>query len=508
MISLLSGLLKVFLFLNLSVFFTSGTFAQAPLHQERGVALIWYGSQDNLSHRDSIVTTGQIMFMWRDFEPVRGKYAFEELDEELEEISKKGLKTTVQINGNVHPDYLFRIVPYLDGVALPGQKDHTIGYGPLMYWNETYKERYSALVRALSEHLKNSPHKEIILGIRQSYCAVGTEHHFIPHEYRDSSKWTINRRAFWGGSENDWTEETGDNYKEWALDLFIDEFITNAGLNIFMRASAISDGITKERHLRMVERGELWLFHTSSEPQPRNESKNKQYQVFVDYCKTGMTYGFMESWSMANTHSEKWEWTRTDHPITKAQFNYWTLLCNLHCGATFPAMRPEDLDRPEFSEDYLFTRKYAGFLHAPEEAPGTWIAFREGDFLTGDYNYLMERNPNDNGIPVYNADTTKYGLWARKYNEKETCRLKIDRDFMMSLGENPYVKVKIRYLDDNKGTIRLRAFTKFMSFEKEGTGEWKLVELSMKVTNPEPLIDIIALDGSLTLHMVEIERSN
>lgn len=491
----------------LLLFISSVSNAQAPLHPDRGLALIWYGSQENLTHRDSIVTAGQIMFMWRDFEPKKGKYAFNELDEELRKISEKGLKTTIQINGNRHPDYLFKIVPYLDGIALPGQKDHTIGYGPVMYWNENYKIRYTALVRALAAHLKNSPYKGTILGIRQSYCAVGTEHHYIPPEYRDSSKWTIERKARWGGAENNWTPETGDIYKEWALDLFVDEFVSNAGLNMFMRASAVSEGIAKERHLKMVNSGKLWLFHTSTEPQPRNESKNRQYQVFSDYCKTGKTYGFMESWSKANTNSGKWKWTKTDHPITKEQFNYWTLLCDLHCGATFPAMRPEDLDRPEFKEDYVFTRKYAGYTHAPAKSPGAWIAFREGDFLKGDYSFLIERNPNDNSIPVYNIDNTKYGLWSRKYLANETCRIKIDRDFLMSLGGNPYVTIKIRYKDDNKGTMRVRAFTKFINFEKEGTGEWKLAEIPMKIIAPVALIDIISLEDSLTLHMVEIVRS-
>jgi hypothetical protein len=504
--SKLSSLFKVLLSSYLSIFLSFPLFSQLPIHPEKGIALIWYGSQDNLNHRDSMVTSGQIMFMWRDFEEHKGKYSFDKLDEELKIISDKGMKTTVQINGNLHPDYLFRIVPYLDGVALPGQKDHTIGFGPLMYWNETYKERYAALVRALAEHLNNSPYKDNILGIRQSYCAVGTEHHFIPPDYRDSAKWTIKGKAAWEGPENIWTDETGKKYKEWALDLFIDEFITKAGLNMFMRASAISDGVAKERHLQKLEAGELWLFHTSSEPQPRNADKNAQYSVFLDYCKSGKTYGLMESWSEANTYSEKWEWKETKYPITKAQFNYWTLLCDLHCGATFPAMRPQDLD--DFREDYLFARKYAGYHHSPGSAPGAWVAFREGEFLKGDYTFLMERNPNDNSMPVYNADTTKYGLWARKFNAFETCRLKIDGDFLMSLEENPYVTIRIRYKDDNKGIMRVRAFTKFSNFEKEGTGNWKLAEIKVKITDPIPLIDIIAVNDSLTLHMVEIERSS
>ncbi len=47
-----------------------------PLNPDRGVCLIWYGSQDNLNDRGGVVTGGQVMMMWRDFEPSRGAYNF------------------------------------------------------------------------------------------------------------------------------------------------------------------------------------------------------------------------------------------------------------------------------------------------------------------------------------------------------------------------------------------------------------------------------------------------
>lgn len=496
-------LLSVFLFFSLN----TGLFCQMPLHPDRGLALIWYGSQENLSSRDGLVNIGQIMFMWRDFESKQGKYEFAALDEELKKVSEKGLKTTIQINANYHPEYLFNMIPYLDGIALPGQKNHTVGYGPLMYWSEAYKERYSKLVHALANHLRASPYKENILAIRQSYCAVGTEHHHIPPEYRDSSNWTFKNKVKWG-ENSDWTDEVGRQYKTWALDLFVKEIKSYAGLNLFVRADAVSSGIALDKHIKMIENGELWLFHTSTEPQPRNESFDRQYEVFEKYCKTGKTYGFMESWSKASTGAEKWLWTKTSHPITKPQFNYWTLLCDLHCGATFPAMRPEDMDVPEYREDYEFASKYAGYLHSPETSPGAWIAFREGDFLKGDYTFLMERNTSDNSIPLYNTDDEKYGLWSSKVGEKGSFRIKIDQDFMMSLEHTPHVKVKVWYKDDNEGSLRVHAFGKMITIDKKNTGIWKTVEIPFKITVLMPIIDIVSLKNELTVHKVELFRIN
>lgn len=480
-------------------------FAQPNKNPKPGLALIWYGDQSNLDSRDGLVDVGQIMYMWRAFEPKEGKFEFEDLDKELKAIFEKGLKTTIQINGNYHPDFIFNSVPYLKEVPLPGQKDHTIGFGPPMYWNSIYKEKYSNMIHALADHLKKSPYKEVILGIRQSYCAIGTEHHYIPEEYRDSSLWTMNKNVEWGKDGN-WTTEIEDKYMEWAIDLYIDAFNPPVDFNVFMRASAVSSGNASEKQLKMLKEGKLWLFQTSSEPQPRNADKEKQYQVFIDHCKSGKTIGFMESWSNSNTSSQGWMWGKTRQPISRAQFNYWTLLCDLHCGVSFPAMRPEDMDDPAFLEDYRFCKKYAGMINSPESSPGAWIAFREGDYLKGDYSFLMDRNPDDKSIALYNLDTEKFGLWAIRIADQEVIRVKLNIDFLMSLENDPFVKIRIWYKDDNDAILRLHAFTKFYSHNKTNSGKWKMVEVPFKILDPFPLIDLIAIGGPLTVHMIEVVR--
>ncbi len=417
------------------------------------------------------------------------------------------MKITVQINGNYHPEYIFETVPYLKGVALNGQKDHNTGYGPPMYWHEDYKERYRALVDTLAGHLMRSSHRDAILGIRQSYCAIGTENYYLDSKYRSQDLWTLHDSASWGGPWP-WTKEIGLGYKTWAIDLFVDGFDPPDSIPVFMRASAISDGVATAEHVRMVEEGKLWIFHTSSEPQPRSDGKNEQYKEFVKYCKTGKTYSFMESWSKATTSSTGWDWTKTSKPIDLTQFNYWTLLCDLHCGATFPAMRPEDVDFAPFRSDYEFAAKYAGYIASPDSTPGAWIAFREGDYLVGDYTFLMERDPAYASQALYNVDIDRRGLWARRVPGDGTMRMTMDGDFSESLAGNRNVALKVWYRDEGTGSFSVEAFGQELRYPLLDSRTWKLAgrELIVPESNPEVLVR--AGKEPLTLHMVEVLRGN
>jgi hypothetical protein len=495
----------LYIFLVSCFFFPQVSSAQVPLHPDRGVCLIWYGSQDNLDHRGGIVTGGQVMMMWRDFEPSEGAYQFGPIDDALAKAKAKGIKITVQINGNFHPDYIFETVPYLKGVALNGQKDHTIGYGPPMYWHEEYKNKYAAMITSLARHLLQSPDRESILGIRQSYCAIGTENYYLAPEYRSQVLWTRHETAAWGGPWP-WTAEIGHDYKTWAIDLFVDQFYPPDSIPVFMRASAISDGVASADHVRMVEEGKLWIFHTSSEPQPRNDGKNNQYQQFVNYCKTGKTYGFMESWSKATTSSSGWEWTKTARPIDLTQFNYWTLLCDLHCGATFPVMRPEAVDFAPFRSDYEFARKYAGYIASPYYTPGAWIAFREGDFLKGDYTFLMQRDPAYPSQALYNLDNDRRGLWARKVPAGGTMRVMIDPDFIRSLAGTEKVGLIIWYRDEGTGYFEAEVSGQVFRCYLEDSRTWRRFTRELIVPEDDPEIRIVAEGGPLTLHMVEFLR--
>lgn len=474
----------------------------ASLHPDRGVSMIWYGGQNNLNDRNGVVENGQIALFWRSFEPTEGHYAFANLDAQLQDVHAKGMKTTIQVNGTTHPDYLFKLIPYLKK-DYPGERDYVNGYGPLMYWHETYKAKYANMMAALANHLSQSPYKSAVLGIRHSPNAVGTEHYFIESADRSQANWTLEAGATWGGPWP-WTTQVGTDYRTWTVDMYIDKFNPPSGLPVFMRASAISAGYAASTHLEMAETGQLMLFETSSEPQPR-EGKEAQYQVFVDYCKSGKTWGFTESWSEAVTSGD-WGWTKTQTPISLDQFNYWALLVDLHCGSSFPARRPEDIDRSSFRSDYEFAAQYAGWQHEPGQAPGAWIAFREGDYLVGDYTYLMTHDTVGATAPLYNIDSTRYGLWARTLAAGASTTLSLDPAFSASLTNSTGVRLRVRYKDTNSGGLTLTAFGKEFSVQKTNSGTWKLAEFLTDVTLPHAQIQLQATGGELVVHMVEVLR--
>jgi hypothetical protein len=211
----------------------------------------------------------------------------------------------------------------------------------------------------------------------------------------------------------------------------------------------------------------------------------------------------MESWSKAQTYAEKWDWDKTAMPITKEQWNYWTLLCDLHCGATFPAMRPEDIDMANFREDYELTAKYAGYTMKPAKSPGAWIAFREGDWLVGDYSFLMERTENDNCEPLYNVDDSKYGLWARKIKGGNPMELSIQDDFLYSLSES--VTVKVWYKDEAENKITFEGLGEQATVNLKGTGGWKIAVMNISVSNKKQLFRL-STEKDMIIHKIQMEK--
>jgi hypothetical protein len=168
-------------------------------------------------------------------------------------------------------------------------------------------------------------------------------------------------------------------------------------------------------------------------------------------------------------------------------------------------MRPEDIDRAEFRTDYEFTARYAGCHHAPARSPGAWIAFREGDYLKGDYTFLMNRG-SDATVALYNLDDTRYGLWARRLRAGASTTLTMNESFTSSLVGNTGVNVRVRYKDNGNGSFTVAAFGKSFTGQKSGGGGWKVAEFTTSVSANAPQIEIRAVGDDLVLHMVEVLR--
>ena len=77
-------------------------------------------------------------------ELAEGKYNFTRIDEMLADLESRGLLTTIQINGNRKPDWVFEKVPYVDE-----RLSHQVASlrGTLMYWHETHRDAYCGMLR-------------------------------------------------------------------------------------------------------------------------------------------------------------------------------------------------------------------------------------------------------------------------------------------------------------------------------------------------------------------------
>lgn len=218
-----------------------------------GIYVIWYPSKGNVADlylNQPYVVGGQIVLQWRDVEPAQGKYDFTRIDEMLADLEGRGLSTTIQINGNRKPDWLFEKVPYVKE-----RLSHQVASrrGTLMYWHATHRDAYCGMLRALAVNLRGSPFRETILGLRLNFNAFGTEHTFVPPRYRSPDAWTLPT-----GVDPDtvrpWTQSTVEEYTGAVVDTYIKSFRATSG-SLFVMGSPTpsnSDIETSSRTVRLA----------------------------------------------------------------------------------------------------------------------------------------------------------------------------------------------------------------------------------------------------------------
>ena len=448
---------------------------------------------------------GQVVVQWRDLQLGQDKYDFSQLDAKLEAMHKAGRVATVQVNGNQHPTFLFEIVP-----CHPERLSIQVAdkQGTLQYWHPAYVKAYCDFLAAYAEHLKQSPFRSAILGVRLNFNAVGTEHTSLTEADRDPRRWICPPGVSPGPI---WTPKTASDYKRLIVDTFVKHF--SPEIRVFVRNNVFRDFGQDREFESMFETGRLALFHTSTEVEPRSRGVEAQYLAFLRFCRPGNTLAYAECWADA--------WGRhggiTDPRwCSPCQWNYWRLLADLHCGVSFVAIYGGDLahaDDPQFRAAFEFAQKYAGYHASPSVSPGAWIALREGDFLKGDYTFLMERLPGDTTDPKKNVglDDQRFGAWARTIPAGGRLRFSLDERFARSLGGRKAI-VRVTYLDSEKGSFNVVIPGQTWAAQMAGSGRWTTDQLlvpsaSFEGSNTKPDIEIQA-QIPVSFHMVEVTRAD
>ena len=473
---------------SLTVLMLAATAMAAEPDPNRGLYAIW--ANDPKLATLPFIKGGQAIAQWKDVEPAEGRYDFSSIDRQFQ-----SRPATVQINGNLHPEFLFAKVPHLSKKLSVQVRD---ARGTLAYWHPAYVKAYLAMLHAYAEHLKHAPYRANVLGVRLNFNALGTEHTAVPPEDRDPSRWTVPAgiqplRA--------WTHEIGEEYKRQVVDAFVREF--TPAVRLFVRNNFFAGDEASPALTQMLRTGRLSLFHTSSEIEPRPHGEG-QYKAFLQYCRTGQTVCYAESWADARgRHGGKTD-PRWCPP---AQYNYWRLLGDLNWGVSFIAIYGADLAEwqdPEFHAAFDFAARYAGYHASPVEAPGAWVALREGNTLKGDYSFLMQRKGEMAAVEKAGPDEQRFGAWARELKKGAKARFTVDAEFARAAGGKP-VTVAVTFLDRGRGALEVWHDGKLSYWPIKNTGRW--------VTATFPAADasftedlVISADIDVVLHLLEVRR--
>jgi len=508
-----------------------------------GLYALWYQNTANPEQylQQPYINGGQMVYQWKDLEPEKGKYDFSRMAKELDKYSKMKIYTTIQINGNLKPDWLFNEVPYHNKKFSIQVRDEK---GSLMYWHPTHKQAYVNLLKAFADFVRTNKNSKYFLGIRQNFNGLGTEHIPVPEENQDLNQWIIPANADKSVKLQPWTKEIGESYETFVLDNYIKLFSNT--VKVFVRNN-ISIELEK-KYKKEFSSGKLCWFHTSSEVEPHASGVEIQYRRFIEYCRTGKTVGYAEPWASAwGFHG-----SLTDHRwCSPPQWFYWTELNNLNCGVSYIGIysmdmqvaidgtyRMGDVDykdgdnrnyQKEFTETLLFSNKYVGFHDKPAISPGAWVAFRENDiilalnrqsveerkleFLTGDYTFLMERlSDKSYGKNVINIgpDEQRFGAWARVLPAKEQMNLQLNKLFLESC-KNKSIKVSVTYYDAKGKDFNVIMNNVPYPVECKGQNRWETKVIEIKdgiIKSNDKLSHITIQNGSenLYLHMVEVTR--
>ncbi len=473
--------------------------SQASPQDGWGVHKIW-GSKEVDDY--SFVRGSYIVREWKDLNPSPGVFDFSFFEQELERFSRLGKPVSLALRGSYKPEWLFNEVPYHpDQLSLQVKNER----GTLAYWHPQFRVRYMEALQAFSDFIKQSPHRDNIYSIRLALNALGTEHSGIDESERPRDRWIVPAGVDWVA----YSDAADENFKTWVTNTYYDLFATDFLLLVRSNLFSGDDGAVPPDVKLAVENGRVGLFHTSSVPQPTKGSTERKYDVHIQYGREGKTTIYAEPFSASTKGS------RGEQP--PAQWNYWRILSDLHSGVTYISVYGVDLEQytdPEYMAAFDFANLYAGYQTGNNAAlsPGAWVALREGDYLKGDYDFLMSRMSGDSDIPLAGVgpDGERYGAWARRIPANGQMRFQLDQDFAAAIGGQG-VTLRITYFDSRSPRFTVSAAGGVQqTIRGSATGRWRTINVPIDSaafgSNSGADITIDA-NTDVTLHMVEVLRT-
>ena len=464
-----------------------------------GVHKIWAAKEVD---EYPFVRGGYITREWADINPSPGVFDFSFFEAELERYAALGKPTSLALRGTYKPEWLFNEVPYHpDQLSQQVKNDR----GTLAYWHPQLRQRHNELLQAFAEFARQSPYRDSIYAIRLSLNALGTEHSGIDESERARDRWIVPAGVDWVP----YTDAVDDAYKGWVTNTYYDLFAADFLLLVRSNLFSGDDGAVPPDVKRAVEDGRVGLFHTSSVPEPTKGSTERKYDVHLQYAREGKTTVYAEPFS------ESTKGSRGEQP--PAQWNYWRILSDLHSGVTYISVYGVDLEQytnSEYLAAFNFANRYAGYQTGNNAAlsPGAWVALREGDFLKGDYDFLMSRMSGDDNLPVSGVgpDRQRFGAWARRIPANGRIQFQIDDELAGAISGQA-VTLRITYFDARSPRFTVTAAGGIeQTIRGSATSQWRTIEVpvdSAAFASNSGADVTISANTDVTLHMVEVIRT-
>lgn len=502
-----------------------------------GVYAIWYSNVPEVIDLP-FVSGGQIMEQWKVLEPAEGKYDFTVLDQKLEEMAKRKLNTTIQVNGNEKPDWLWTVVPYHpEKLAFQVQDEN----GTPMFWHPRFEQAYLAFVKALAEHIKQSPNRQYVVAVRMNFNAIGTESIQVPENKRNLKQWIVPDGVEPGP---EYAPELGNQYIEKVIDAFVENF---RGVCTVLCRNGFPEEYVK-KYEADFKAGNLGWFYTGAHHEPNNWRPSGPYQRFMQHGRPGMTLCYSEPYGDAWGNMGGRRILRGMPPATSI---YWQTLLELHTGVSIIASYGMDLEcarsghipnnfevgvknmptkpkspvsdkvdpqlQEQFTKAFEFGAKYVGYHASPTDSPGAWIAFRQisdtddpqnmADVLMNDCTFLMKRLPGETkAVENIGDESSRFHGYARILSAGGKMELVLEPLFAQSLSEKPAV-AHLTYFDGADGAITMTALGATKTIKTGNSGQWNTESLQIEKVAADAANIVIESEGAdATLHMVEVTR--
>ena len=416
---------------------------------------VWYSADSKVAQLPYL-SGGQAVVQWADVQNQPDTFNFTSLDAAVATAiaalpATRHPRFTIQVNGNLHPQFLFTKVPFIpsdNSWSAENQDPCPEGLTPappegtkscvLQFWHPYFVAQYVKMVQALAAHLAKADYAPKLLGVRQNFDAVGTEGTGVPFDQRNASLWIVPEGVTLAPPFDGTPGRSGTQlqYTTAVFAAHANSFVggpvlllARNNLDQQIRNAKIAGPAARfaKTYADLMSEGHVGWFHTSSEMEPRaygakgESGDSPQYETFAKDCARTVCYAepWADAWGFHGRRDPRW--------CSPPQWIYWRLLSDLQMGVQNIALYGNDASvaangmhmgqqvgpryQKEFEAAMAFASKYVGHWANPETAPGAWVAFRQSVSPLGGYN----KNVTDYSfhLRLLNKEEATIGLDAR-----------------------------------------------------------------------------------------------